>query len=772
MDKSAKKRSIQDGWDLVELQMKTTAECSYLEQTVSFFYLYHSLSEGRAVYVMYFPTSFRIHAVVVNPFRNKELSPAFLEKQFRDASQALGSLHENLTFHVDYNTSIDAGSKYVQRMLLEYRQEHPGPVMGVIECPKLQVIKAAVRALDDFPCVTIPCNARDNNYQALGWQATAGRTSMQRCAASTQWFNERISLARYAHVPLGNFELDWLLFTADVFFSRALRDQQQVLWISDDGIPDLGGTYEGDTCFADEVIQPVLTYPGAYRRVAVELKIHHLTVNSLLKSSQMDEMEGGPIGSFENDMPPGPHATETDFDDASLCVPAFQVLKQLIQRCISDAVSSGNVFADAILQHLYRWLCSPRSKLHDPALHRLLHNVMKKVFALLLAEFRKLGANVIFANFSKIIIDTGKVDLLSARAYCDSLLKTLQTRDLFEWIELEPLHYWHSLLFMDQYNYGGIQAKTQNVTSADGSDGDSDIDIVSSWNIAEYLPKATQDHFVLIVSEFLYVPWKYMKEQVALRATIRDDTSCTPSITIMAAENLEGQVIGYLRDQISNYFADKLLRIVSDILHHFKGKGKSESVEPANREPGPHTHKGDAALEFIKHICAVLALDQNVQHDILRMRKNLLKLVRVKEFAPEAQFQDPCASFTLPNVICSYCNDCQDLDLCRDSTLQGQEWRCAVPQCGQPYHREQMENALVQVVRQRERLYHLQDLVCLRCRQVKAAHLSEQCSCGGSFRCKEESSYFLSKMQVFLNVAVSQKFQLLQDCVQWILEVR
>jgi hypothetical protein len=53
---------------------------------------------------------------------------------------------------------------------------------------------------------------------------------------------------------------------------------------------------------------------------------------------------------------------------------------------------------------------------------------MKKVFALLLAEFRKLGANVIFANFSKIIIDTGKVDLPSARAYCDSLLKTLQTR--------------------------------------------------------------------------------------------------------------------------------------------------------------------------------------------------------------------------------------------------------------------------------------------------------------------------------------------------------
>lgn len=53
---------------------------------------------------------------------------------------------------------------------------------------------------------------------------------------------------------------------------------------------------------------------------------------------------------------------------------------------------------------------------------------MQKVFALLLAELRKLGATIVFADFSKIIIDTGKYDLVSAQAYCDCLLKTLQTR--------------------------------------------------------------------------------------------------------------------------------------------------------------------------------------------------------------------------------------------------------------------------------------------------------------------------------------------------------
>lgn len=95
-----------------------------------------------------------------------------------------------------------------------------------------------------------------------------------------------------------------------------------------------------------------------------------------------------------------------------------------------------------------------------------------------------------------------------------------------------------------------------------------------------------------------------------------------------------------------------------------------------------------------------------------------------------------------------------------------------MPQCGQPYDREVMENALLQIVRQRERLYHLQDLVCLRCNQVKAAHLAEQCACAGPFKCKEDLTEFRSKMQIFLKIAIHQKFQLLQECTSWILELR
>ncbi|XP_050281236.1 DNA polymerase epsilon catalytic subunit A-like isoform X3 [Quercus robur] len=776
VDKTAKKRNIQDAWSLSELHMKTTTECSYLEQSISFFYLYHSISEGRAIYIGYFPASRTISVVVVNPYQNKDLSPSFLEKQFREACQALSveppPPRNGVIFKVDYVGYIKDAEKILQREINEYRHEHHGPTIAVIECPNAQSMKSGIRALDDFPCVTIPSNARDSHYQVLGWQQVAAKIGMQRCAASSQWLNDRISLSRYAHVPVGNFELDWLVFTADLFFSRALRDQQQVLWISDDGVPDLGGINEEDTCFADEVHQPVLTYPGAYRKITVELKIHHLAVNALLKSNQVNEMEGGALLGYDQDMHSGaPVQNEhVGFDEDTACAPAFRVLKQLIQRCLADAVTFGNVYADAILQHLYRWLCSPESKLHDPALHRILHKVMQKVFALLLAEFRKLGATIIFANFSKVIIDTGKFDLSAAKAYCDSLLKTLQKRDLFEWIELEPMNFWHSLLFMDQYNYGGIPAKADDIVP-----DESQVDIVSSWNIAEYLPKKIQDHFVFIVSQFMYIPWSYAQKQAAIRASLQDGNLSTPSVTVAGAENFESHMTEYLKGQISSYFTDKLLGIVRDTILHMKGMSKTENDQNLSSglpQFADKTHKGDAALEFIKHVCAVLALDQNVQHDVLVMRKNLLKFVRVREFAPEAEFHDPCPSFNLSNVICSYCNDCRELDLCRDTALLAQEWRCAVPQCGQPYDREVMENALLQIVRQRERLYHLQDLVCLRCNQVKAAHLAEQCACAGPFKCKEDLTEFRSKMQIFLKIAIHQKFQLLQECTSWILELQ
>ncbi|KAI3684075.1 hypothetical protein L2E82_49977 [Cichorium intybus] len=226
---------------------------------------------------------------------------------------------------VDYAGNPKDAEKILQRTISEFRYHLHGPRIAVIECPDVNLMKLGIRALDDFPCVSIPSNARDSQYPALSWQIVAAKIGMRRCAASSCWLNERISLP---DSPI--FELDWLIHTTDVFFARALRDQQQILWVSDNGIPDLGGDIEEETCYSDE--------------------IHHLAVNALLKSNQINEMEGDTLFGFDHDLTSGSHLPneQLGLDDATSCAPAFRVLKQLIQRCLADVVSSGNIFADAM----------------------------------------------------------------------------------------------------------------------------------------------------------------------------------------------------------------------------------------------------------------------------------------------------------------------------------------------------------------------------------------------------------------------------------------
>ena len=57
---------------------------------------------------------------------------------------------------------------------------------------------------------------------------------------------DRIELARYAHLPLGNLGGDWMLDVADAHLARCLRDAGHLLWISDPGLPDVAARADDD----------------------------------------------------------------------------------------------------------------------------------------------------------------------------------------------------------------------------------------------------------------------------------------------------------------------------------------------------------------------------------------------------------------------------------------------------------------------------------------------------------------------------------------------
>ena len=155
------------------------------------------------------------------------------------------------------------------------------------------------------------------------------------------------------------------------------------------------------------------------------------------------------------------------------------------------------------------------------------------------------------------------------------------------------------------------------------------------------------------------------------------------------------------------------------------------------------------------------------------LRRNALKIIRVAEFAPEAEFAEPCVSYTLRDVICTACSDCRDLDLCRDPDLAAGQWMCTArvdehgPPCGQPYDRQWIEGALLTEINERVRKYQLQDLKCVRDGRVKVGHLANRCPCGGVFACSIADGALSDDLRVFSNIAKAHDFKILGETVEW-----
>ena len=84
----------------------------------------------------------------------------------------------------------------------------------------------------------------------------------------------------------------------------------------------------------------------------------------------------------------------------------------------------------------------------------------------LVAEFKRLGAIVVHADFNRIIICTKKRSLEDAKAYVDYVTSTIRGKELFHSIDMKMTHSWDYLLWCDPSNYGGIRS----VKSKDGTE--------------------------------------------------------------------------------------------------------------------------------------------------------------------------------------------------------------------------------------------------------------------------------------------------------------
>lgn len=352
--------------------------------------------------------------------------------------------------------------------------------------------RSMLPALYDYPVAAMPANSLDEAFPALGWSIFAAERMVQRFLIFPRWFEDRLRCARFAQMPVCNIQNDAVTSMTDVLFARQLHQHRHLLWASEaSNIPDVGQGVNGGSdiwyVWSDPLPEPVINNVGVYRTFVVELDLYGLAVCAIMNSAEL-EAEG-----VVNMAPPPPsnagngkQQSADVFGDALVanrthggnsvaafsdqgCTKGFGVLKSILAHCIEEVTLKGDPIADGILTGIYRYLCGyGNGLLSDPQLHRLVYGLMVKLFGKLIGCFRNLGAQIVYADFNRILIATrSSFSRTQAEEYVDFILSAITLKKTFSFLQLSVKSYWQQLIWLDTQNWAGMKLEEEVLPTAD-----------------------------------------------------------------------------------------------------------------------------------------------------------------------------------------------------------------------------------------------------------------------------------------------------------------
>ncbi|XP_064102350.1 DNA polymerase epsilon catalytic subunit A-like [Macrobrachium nipponense] len=808
-----------DTFEVQQLKFKTVAQYQYLDKDrLHHIYFYHHRSGNKAMFGLFFPKSKKSHVFVLDTVRSNQM-PNMNNLYNNERTAKLSKGHEeallpeaNYAFEIKFETEIRQIYRQIQRLLQGYRDEKRGPTMLAVQSPlDLVSITTLMPGFGEFPQVPIHVSDVENLYNVLDWQRVGAKAMLRHYLGLNQLLHMALEQSRYFHVPVGNLPSDTTAFGADLFYMRHLQKHNFVVWCSPGPRPDLGGHEHDDNRLVAELEDTVsaasVNNPGCYSSVCVELDLDALAVTTLLQSHHINEMEGtsssvafdaAPQASLQDMMGSGTESSLTAYDETARCAPAFKILRQMVAAWLRDVSVYQNIFADFQIIHFYRWLRDPGSLLFDPALHRILYTLMHKLFLHLVAEFKRLGSIIVYADFNKIVICTKKKRVEDAIAYVQYVVNSIRGKECFHSIDISFSQCWEYLMWLDPANHGGIKGKlpkdlsqTQDKVSSNKDDDDEDGDqenaenanteeenedesavIEMNWNLAEYLPEwcGCQSSFNNVIASYMNAVYEKLQEESGRFTpgnTPMKRKVSSQSLSRRPKDNVQGHV-EYAQDLISGEMAQKLYFITQKIQK--RGTNERDEEEETNLMVLPGRNS-NPALEFVKSVTKVLSLDSNVTEQVNKLRRDLLKLLNIGEFSPDAEWKDPCISYVLPEVICRACNHCRNIDLCKDShqTVENgmRVWMC--PVCNTNYASSEIEHQLISLIHNSSMAFVLQDLQCDRCSEVKQPNMTLYCSCGGRYQTLLRADDFSQKLRILGKIASFCNMPLLKETVQWII---
>ncbi|KAF8518703.1 hypothetical protein BU17DRAFT_90783 [Hysterangium stoloniferum] len=772
------------GFDLEQLAKapSSLSKHKYMDsgQSFKYMFLFHSAASTAPVHVFgLFSPNGSVHLHIVDPatrrqplVRMQELYHEYL-KQIGDEPSLL-EYPKNLAFTTSYHGNDLTALKAISREL--GLLENHSYILVVSSGKDLSYFDTHIPKLPKFPVIMMPSNRAAHSLDVFPWQTDVTKKMLSRYLFVGQWLHRTREQAIYYDIPIGHIEGDYTLLMADVEFSRRLQKQDILLWWSSSEQPDLGGM-EDDLKIAEDLINPEFHAPGCYSNVCLSIQLRNLAVDAVLQSAIVNEMEGsGGSTAFDSTSHtlddyshPGQHASIT-LGDSAISPQVFGIVKSMVKAWLLDKAGQLAGPADLAVDHFWRWVYSSASHMFEPNLQRFIHGLMRKTFVQLLAEFKRLGSSVVFADFSRILLVTSKPPG-TAHAYAKYITSAVTSHELFKHIYMETDAFYDFLLYMDNVNCGAIICEDPLVAQAPKN-----LTVAVDWNIQRFLPPAVQPPFMEMTKLFIV-------EMNKIKRTT-NESSRTP---MRILENLSQDGPQYdavkqkemetCRNFITQRLTRRMLKTVSHILEQYK-----ESMMHDDPDldftfpilPGSHLNMSNPPLEFVKMACAVFGLAKEFSIEIGILKRNLLDLVGVREFADEAIFRNPCEPLKLQMVICQYCSFIRDFDFCRDADLFPSnaraitKWKCI--KCACEYDRLAIEFALISMVYRLETNFAPQDLKCGKCKQMRSDNVSRHCQCSGAYQFTLNTAEYRRKLRTIVNVATVHNLYRLKDCAQIALE--
>ncbi|KAN0070053.1 protein of unknown function (DUF1744) domain containing protein [Elaphomyces granulatus] len=762
------------GFDLSTL-LHASSDQPYLENTaLAYYYLYHVASGERQIFALFSTTQDVAHIVVLNRMRDVQGFPnvdkiysELLSRKLQAGEKPPSAFEyqEKIHFKVIQVTTKRKAYLEVSDLVRKLRNDETNPIVVVIQSQQKLRLCDDLPILKEFPILTVKPEASDMDLPPLGWQSFTAKRLVTHYLYLSPWIQHLVTLARYGDIPVCNLESDDPRYLIDISYARRLQQSNIVLWWSSGPRPDHAGYEKDDVLGPLETVEmPSVNASGTYSTVSIELELRNLAINTILTSSIINELEGCDtlLAPSANSITEGStDGTGILYSEKAFASAGVFVLREMVKQWWTEACQ-GNSMADIMVQHLIRWVESPLSCLYDRALHYYVRMMSKKSFQQLMAEFRRVGSNVIFASPTRLLLQTTKTEVGNAYAYSQYVLKSIRANSAFHFIDLNIKEYWDFLVWYDQYNYGGKGCR--EVVESENQQ----LETIMHWQMSQFLPVPMQTVFHDWIVEYIELMHGLNQSDVD---TSTPRPTQIPRRQFTSAESDE--VTSILADQFSKPLKKQITGLIrrqrDELLHP---ELASDYVFPIL--PGvladPNRNDRNAVLELVKSLIQVLGLSKETALETHLLRRELLGLFDVREFSKEGRFENPSASLKLPELSCSACCLIRDLDLCRDedvlpgselaaSTTGPRAWRCLY--CETEYDRLPQEETLIGQIHGVIVAWQTQDLKCSKCGGLQINEFMEHCSCSGIWAETLDRREMEKKLRVMASAAKFHGLKLL-----------